>query len=595
MKLRLFLCFFLAPLLGLAQTASVNTVATIAALRARALGGTVQVLGYSSAGDGGGGIFVWNALSTATDDGGTVIQPTGVPTGRWLRAWSGAVHAEWWGTSDYGASLSAAAALLRTSGGKILVARNPSGVATTPINLTECINGIVIEGTGGAENLPIIQIAHNGVAIDCTGSQSITFLNFMIATASGYHPTVGYLLARDHTGGSAENHRFINSGTAGLSTFSIAALYNYGSECDEYVGCFFVNDYVGAKGTAIWTQYNSAAVTSPYQTIATGSQSCTVHHIYGGQWQNKSADSTQNLLALEGVSDFAVYGGFWYAPTLNAYILVDTTNTTSSYCYFQGIRGETGSRPGYGVFVNGGTTQSLVEFEFKNMRLDVATRVLLAPSNTTLYLWYWSVEDVNNVGVNVYNCSYCQFDLLDGLTFVMGAGGSFIHGMIRGKPSSITWNSVVPQYSNIFDITTGGVLGSQLGDSAAAGELGEYMSQTVSSGTALTSGTWAAAGSLTLTPGDWDVGGNIDFQCVGATNSGSFQAGISTSSTGPGATETYTTNPQAMTTYSGSLSALVPTVRLTVSVNTAIYLVGKANFSVGTVAAGGRIFARRIR
>lgn len=47
---------------------------------------TVWMLGFLSPGDGGQGMFYWNATSTATDDGGvTTIAPSGQTNGRWLR------------------------------------------------------------------------------------------------------------------------------------------------------------------------------------------------------------------------------------------------------------------------------------------------------------------------------------------------------------------------------------------------------------------------------------------------------------------------------------------------------------------------------
>ena len=45
----------------------------------------VDVLGYYTKGDGGGGIFYWDSTSIETDNGGTIIQSTGITTGRWKR------------------------------------------------------------------------------------------------------------------------------------------------------------------------------------------------------------------------------------------------------------------------------------------------------------------------------------------------------------------------------------------------------------------------------------------------------------------------------------------------------------------------------
>lgn len=47
-------------------------------------GQVVAILGYLAVGDGGGGQFIYDATSTATDNGTTIIQP-GVGSGRWLR------------------------------------------------------------------------------------------------------------------------------------------------------------------------------------------------------------------------------------------------------------------------------------------------------------------------------------------------------------------------------------------------------------------------------------------------------------------------------------------------------------------------------
>lgn len=60
-------------------------------------GDSLEILGYYTAGDGGGGTFYWDATSTDTDNDGTIIQATGVTTGRWLRVYDGAVNVKWFG------------------------------------------------------------------------------------------------------------------------------------------------------------------------------------------------------------------------------------------------------------------------------------------------------------------------------------------------------------------------------------------------------------------------------------------------------------------------------------------------------------------
>lgn len=52
------------------------------------------VMGYYESQDGGGGYFVWDKDSTASDDGGSVIAPSGIPTtGRWIRSFGDNVTA----------------------------------------------------------------------------------------------------------------------------------------------------------------------------------------------------------------------------------------------------------------------------------------------------------------------------------------------------------------------------------------------------------------------------------------------------------------------------------------------------------------------
>jgi len=76
----------------------VNTIADL-----RLINGTnniqtyVDVLGYYTFNGDGGGRFYWNSTSTATDDGGSVIQATGVAVGRWYRIFDNLVSVKYFG------------------------------------------------------------------------------------------------------------------------------------------------------------------------------------------------------------------------------------------------------------------------------------------------------------------------------------------------------------------------------------------------------------------------------------------------------------------------------------------------------------------
>jgi len=60
----------------------------------------ISILGYYSAGDGGGGEFYWDSTSTETDNGGTIIQVTGVSIGRWKRI----INNEYYDVRAFGAT-----------------------------------------------------------------------------------------------------------------------------------------------------------------------------------------------------------------------------------------------------------------------------------------------------------------------------------------------------------------------------------------------------------------------------------------------------------------------------------------------------------
>jgi hypothetical protein len=87
MKKLIILLLF--PVISYGQSIPVakNTFGTLADMRAQVGTDKVQVLlnGLTAVGDNNGGTYMWNATSTAADDGYSTIQVTGTATGRWIR------------------------------------------------------------------------------------------------------------------------------------------------------------------------------------------------------------------------------------------------------------------------------------------------------------------------------------------------------------------------------------------------------------------------------------------------------------------------------------------------------------------------------
>jgi hypothetical protein len=92
--------------------ASIHCIANVAALRRIALRAVKQcvfVLGYYTAGDGGGGNFSWDSASLEDDNGGTVIRPDSVDktcAGRWKRHVDGPFSVRWFGAKGDGVGAS---------------------------------------------------------------------------------------------------------------------------------------------------------------------------------------------------------------------------------------------------------------------------------------------------------------------------------------------------------------------------------------------------------------------------------------------------------------------------------------------------------
>lgn len=135
-------------------------------------------------------------------------------------------------------------------------------------------------------------------------------------------------------------------------------------------------------------------------------------------------------------------------------------------------------------------------------------------------------------------------------------------------------------------------IGTVTNDNAAVGIVGEYVESVKASGSAvtLTSVNFKTVTSVSLTAGDWDVCGVIDY--IPAGNFTSVVSGISIVNNSAGGqdsaselTLSFTSAPQRQPT---------PTIRMSLSGTTTVYLIGYAAFTVGCTAYG-TIRARRIR
>ena len=152
----------------------------------------------------------------------------------------------------------------------------------------------------------------------------------------------------------------------------------------------------------------------------------------------------------------------------------------------------------------------------------------------------------------------------------------------------------------------GGLVGTIAGDDAVAGNIGEYKTTTVASAASVTVSPTTGfkdVTSVSLTAGDWVVSGSCNIVWVGVTatvvncglgttsNTMAGQTGGSGIGTDPRTIEIATFG----TTLTGTKVINTPSVRVSLSADTTIYLVSGMTFSAGEAAQYGTIKAWRVR
>jgi hypothetical protein len=140
--------------LGSSAGAATSTVSSFAELRGVPVPTAqtaVIVDGYYTPGDGGGGTFVWDGSSSATDNSGTIATPTGYTgVGRWKRVYDGAIWARWFGAKGDGTtddSSAIAAAITAAAASWLEVAFDGSTYLCSDLSLST--DGLKLTGASG--------------------------------------------------------------------------------------------------------------------------------------------------------------------------------------------------------------------------------------------------------------------------------------------------------------------------------------------------------------------------------------------------------------------------------------------------------------
>ena len=144
------------------------------------------------------------------------------------------------------------------------------------------------------------------------------------------------------------------------------------------------------------------------------------------------------------------------------------------------------------------------------------------------------------------------------------------------------------------------ITGTATNDNATAGNIGEFVSSNIVSGSAvsLVNATAKDITTISLTAGDWDVQGMCATQPAGGTTTSAFICSISptlnTLNTTVSDSSGFGINNAAQAA-GGAESITTDTARVSLAATTTYHLVTQASFAVSTMAAYGKIRARRVR
>jgi hypothetical protein len=384
--IRLLTAFVLVTGLAFAQpvpSQTVRQVVNVSALRQMsvvglATGQPIVTSGYYVANDGGGGTFVWNATSTTADDGGTVIAPNGVSTGRWLLQYPhGKANVRWFGAYGDGAhddtaAIQSAVNLASTAdynvgtGGMTTVqglqVYVPAG--TYLITTVNMLRGVTIQGAS-IHSAIFLHSASTGNAFSFTNvgeyvsnvQDEIHFRDF--AMYQNTHPGSGSAIYCSGTSSAARTiidnvliNNFYNGVTllnqiqSKLTNVEVNSYYGYGyhltGTLSSFIGCYCTT----GNGTGNAFEVDGGVYCSFYNCSADGSQGAAFYlsndiscNIFGGAGEGD----------VYGIKVFQSYGcvveGFFFNVGATA---INIINLSAAYkCDFKNISYQ-GLGAGYG-------------------------------------------------------------------------------------------------------------------------------------------------------------------------------------------------------------------------------------------------------
>lgn len=305
-----------------AEVLSVASVSDLLQLDQRSPGDVAIVAGYGRVGDGGGGLFRWDASLESGENGGTVLKASNADSGRWVRMFDehNSVNVLWFGTAgdgiqDDAAAIQRAITYARSEKKRLYFPQGSYRVGK-PLDFTEW-PGISVSGDGPgnmgiAGGTAVTQIVFKDVkevGADFSGSSYGT-IEGIAFTSDGVRPKATVLLARTQTGYGSD----LSFENCNFATGEVAAVYCHSAEVITFSGCRF---HCGGSPGFLVTGMTDYGVTSPFSKLCEGI-SLTQWTILGGEFTSDNAP----CILLDGrkysLGDFSAHGTYFAISGSNA-------------------------------------------------------------------------------------------------------------------------------------------------------------------------------------------------------------------------------------------------------------------------------------
>lgn len=314
-----------------------NSFAALKALAVPASSVTYLVRGSAAAGDGGAGLFFWNASDTTADNGGTILAADAGGTGRWNRICdSGYVNVKWFGakgdgvTDDTAAILAAINAVDATYGATVYA---PGGkyIFSSAIALKK---HVLLKGAGKSST--IFQSAHAGDGITSTwpiNSNTAVWIDvedLTIKNTNGANAGGGFV---DVGGTYITLKRVITSG------FKYGKILDQ-SELVDILNCDFELNLTGGLWLVDGADHTLGA--APQFTNRISVTGCQFNQVMGTgigiiddgglchSFQDNNYNGFVNHIRAAGAQGLAIRGGEWEGSSAANIVFASTTLSSAT-------------------------------------------------------------------------------------------------------------------------------------------------------------------------------------------------------------------------------------------------------------------------